>query len=218
MPKIVLAIDLDDTLCDTQAEVVRRLRHYLYDHAMFDDLKWVYNAIGKISTMMYPPHLREIISNRIIKQGDYVKTVLPGSLIATGQLTALFGLLKDFPGEVKTVIATHRYTENEIEANTHGWLTQYEVKPHLHDIHFINGQFHSNKIDFLRERYPEHEILLLDDNPFGQLHHEHLYSPNVVVYDKLGKYDAYKHQTVFTDIVDLIGLMLSMTQEQKKVS
>lgn len=217
MSKVLLVLDMDDTLCNTQEEVVIRLRRKLYDKAAWDDLKWVYNSVhanrkdGKHSTMLYPPHLRDIINKDIIQEGSYIKTVTPTTLITDGLLTHMLFRLRDLLGkDFKTVIGTHRNGERDVFENTADWLDRVEFSQYIDDIHFINNTQHRNKIDYLKSIYSEHEILLLDDNPFGDLHTVHAPNESVLVYQELCNYDAYKHQNKFRSVGALGNMIMDL--------
>lgn len=214
MSKVLLALDMDDTLCDTQEEVVIRLRRKLYDTAAWDDLKWVYDSVhanrkhGTHSTMLYPPHLRDIINKEIIQEGGYVKTVKPTKLITDGEFVKMLYRLRDvLADDLTTVIATHRNNEQEVYQGTVDWLDGVDFSKHLNDLHFIDSREYGNKIEYLKLLYPEHEILLLDDNPFGNLQTVHHPHESVLVYEGLCTYDAYKHQNKFTS-VNALGNMI----------
>lgn len=219
MSKVLLAIDMDDTITNTQEEVALRLRRKLSEMGDKEGVKWVYNSAcanlqnGLHSTMLYPEHYRNIINEEIILEGSYVTTVKPTNLVSNGGLTKMLFHLKSVLGpDLTTVIATHRGVENGVKENTIEWLDRYKIFKHLNDIHFIPSKKYSNKINYLKLPYPEHEIMLLDDNPFGDLHTVHAPNKSVLVYDELCKYEAYKHQNKFTSInalsstiVDLAG-------------
>lgn len=210
MSKVLLALDMDDTLTNTQEEVVIQLRRKLYDRAAWDDLKWVYDSVhanrkdGLHSTMLYPEHLRQIINKEIIRVGEYVNTVKPTSLITDGKLAQLIVSLKAKLGDDFTaIIATHRNHEENVKQGTHDWLGNVDFAKHLDGVHFIDGRKHGNKIQYLKSLFPEHEILLLDDNPFGDLHTVHEFNESVLVYEGLCNYEAYQHQNKFTSIESL---------------
>lgn len=219
MNKVLLALDMDDTLCDTQSEVVLRLRRYLYERAMWDDLKDVYrrSAINKMiqtqSTMLYPEHLRKIIAEEIIGQGDYIKTVKPTSLITGLYLPRLIEKLKHQLGEhnFQVVIATHRNAEKGALENTAAWLFDNKMELFIDDMHFIQG---SNKIDYLTAQYPDHQICLLDDNPFGNLEKVHPFNPAVMIYDRLAVYDVYQHQNRFVSTGSLEAHLLQLSTKE----
>lgn len=207
MKKVLLAVDLDDTVCDTQSEVVIRLRQILYGLAQFDDLYDVYKRyntnlrLGTESTMLYPEHLRILINTWIIREGSYVSTVKPTQLLSSGGLRNLVENLRILMGDRFTcVVATHRNHEAAVRENTETWLVNQNARQLFDDLHFIHGGRHANKIAYLKEHYPDHEILLLDDNPFGDLHTVHEFDPCVLVYEELCTYDAYQHQRKFRNI------------------
>lgn len=225
MSKVLLALDMDDTLCDTQEEVVIRLRHKLYDKAAWDDLKWVYDSVhtnrkdGKHSTMLYPPHLRDIINKEIIQEGSYIKTVKPTSLITDGKLGEMIACLRNALGNnLKTVIGTHRNDEQDVFENTTDWLDRADFSQYIDDLHFINNTQHRNKIDYLKSLYAGYEILLLDDNPFGDLHTVHNPNESVLVYEGLCTYDAYKHQNKFSSISSLELRLLELSGKDWKAA
>lgn len=219
MSKVLLALDMDDTLTNTQEEVVTRLRRILYDRAMFDDLKWVYDTVhtnrkdGKHSTMLYPPHLREIINKDIIREGGYISTVKPTKLITDGLFSQLWYRLHDVLGnDLTTIIATHRNNEQDVFENTVDWLDRHDFSKHINDIYFIDNKKHGNKINYLKSLFPQHEILLLDDNPFGDLHTVHAPHESVLVYEELCNYDAYKHQNKFRDVNSLGNMIIDLSK------
>lgn len=219
MNKVLLALDMDDTLCDTQTEVVLRLRRYLYEHAMWDDLMEVYSRsrINKTtktqSTMLYPEHLRKITKEEIIAKGDYTQTAKSTPLIKGGNLPSLIHALKHQLGhkDFQVVIATHRADENNVQANTIEWLFENGMRPFIDDIYFIDQ---GNKVDYLKKKYPDHQICLLDDNPFGDLETDHPFNESVMIYDQLAIYDAYRHQNKFVDIEQLGMHLLKLSNKE----
>jgi len=219
MKKVLLAVDLDDTLCDTQTEVVNRLRQILYGLAQFDDLYDVYRRYhtnlqtGTQSTMLYPEHLRKLINPLIIREGSYVNTVKPTALLTNGGLRNLVENLRMILGDRFTsVVATHRNHEASVQTNTDTWLVNHGARDLFDDLHFIHGGQYANKIAYLKEHYPDHEIVLLDDNPFGDLQSVHEYNPCVMVYEELCHYDAYQHQRKFRSIEALEMHLYQLSQ------
>lgn len=216
MNKVLLALDMDDTLCDTQNEVVSRLREILYDLGYFEQLKDVYNFshLNKIekthSTMLYPGELRTIINEEIIIPGEYIKTVKPTSLITDGGLTATLFHLKN-KIDLSVIIATHRPENPQSVKDTKKWLDDNNFSPFVNAMHFINSKIHSNKINYLKSLYPDYRILLLDDNPLGDLNTIHSHNHNVLVYEKLCIYPCYSQQSKFTNVYDLAARLTNMS-------
>lgn len=216
MKKVLLAVDLDDTLCDTQTEVVLRLRERLYGRADWEELARVYEYYhlnqesGQFSTMLYPQHLRNLITNEVIKPGHYVRTVKPTAL--KDELTHAISFLRASLGESFTaVVATHRSQEQNVRQGTAEWLMAHDAELLFDELHFIDSQAHANKIAYLKHRFPEHEILLLDDNPFGDPRTIHPHDPAVLVYDKLCNYLGYQHQNRFTTTSSLIKQIFGLS-------
>jgi hypothetical protein len=219
MSKVLLVLDMDDTLCDTQSEVVIRLRRKLYDRAAWEDLMWVYDSFNANrihrthSTMLYPPHLRDIINTEIIQEAGYIKTVKPTTLVTDGKLGEMITRLRAQLGDdLKTIIGTHRNGERNVFEDTIDWLDRANFSQYIDNFHFISNTRHRNKIEYLESFFPEYKIVLLDDNPFGDLHTVHEPNESVLVYQELCTYDAYTHQNKFKSVDILADMIMDLAR------
>lgn len=219
MNKVLLAVDMDDTLCDTQFEINKRLSQHLYDRGMLEHLKNVHrwaklNEENKrYSTLYYPDPMRTIITEHIVPDGGYTATVPATRLVLDGELKRTIAKLKTALGDnFKPVIATHRHKENQVKENTLGWLDVQHLSSSFEDVHFIYSETHPNKIEYLKKLYPGYLILLLDDNPFGNPNGPHDTDESVLVYQELSIYPGYVNQNKFTTAQDLELELLSLSR------
>lgn len=219
MNKVLLAVDMDDTLCDTQSEINKRLHQSLYDMGMLEHLKDVHrwselNKKNKrFSTLYYPNPMRAIINENIVPNGEYTSTVQPTRLVLDGELKRTIVKLKTVLGDnFKPVIATHRHKENQVKENTLGWLDAQHLSSSFEDVHFIYSEEHPNKIEYLKKLYPGYLILLLDDNPFGNPNGPHDTNESVLVYQELSIYPGYINQNKFTTVQDLELQLLDLSR------
>jgi hypothetical protein len=201
---VVVAIDLDDTVCNTQLEVIKRLNRYLFDKGMLDVIEEVRVLAEeeKRSTMLYPDHLRKIISEEIIGKHEYISSVKLtnfGKALSNFMYKAYWKLGR---ANVHFVVSTHRPDEYNSRNRTKAWISKNKLI--FDHIHFVNSVENSNKIDFLTKEYPNCKIILVDDNPFGDLKVVHPHNPSVLVYNELCDYEAYKHQDKFSDLENLL--------------
>jgi hypothetical protein len=210
--KLVLALDMDDNLCNTQEDIIYRLIGILTERKMTTQLHWVMDNKNTVSTMLYPEELRNIITEDIIKTGQYIHSAKPTCLVGPEyELSMTLARLKiKFGDYLKTCICTHRGERPGVMEGTAGWLKTHRLDGEVKVIHSINPSVHRNKVTFLKATYPGHRVLLLDDNPFGDLKTIHPYEPSVLVYDKLNNFEAYQLQNKYQSREHLDELITSL--------
>lgn len=202
--QVVVGIDIDDTLCNTQMEVLKRLYRYLFDKGMLDAIEEVrvLAEVEKVSTMLFPDHFRKIINEEIIGKKEYISSVRLTNF-AKGLTRFQWDADRELGrNNVHFVIATHRPDDYMVRNRTIAWIRKQELS--FNKFHFIDPAQNANKIEFLEKEYPNCKILLIDDNPLGKLNVEHPHNPSVLVYKDLCDYKAYKHQDKFTDFDNLL--------------
>lgn len=209
MNKVLLAFDMDDTLCDTQSEVNERLTVILRTLGQNRNLLWTHLNKGKLSTMEYPTNLREIITNGIIIPGHYQDTVKPTSLMCDDLIRMIECLRIHMGRNLTTAICTHRGPTNH--SQTYQWIREHNAERAIDVIHAIDPKEHANKIEYLKAEYPGHRILLLDDNPFGNIHKEMDFTPEVLIYNELASYPCHNNQIVFSSLIDLQWRVLNLS-------
>lgn len=70
--------------------------------------------------------------------------------------------------------------------STYRWLENKGLLDYFDMIHSIDNQVHKDKIKFLKATYPDHRILLVDDNPYSDD------KESVIIYDKINKNKKYE--------------------------
>lgn len=194
---IVLAFDMDDTLTDTNGYIIQKLRSYYKESKNEGKLELLEDLVSKgIGTLNFPNNLNKDTSSVVIGPGQFMLEAEPTELFNNLEVIQAKLLAKGV--NPIFIICTHRGFHLYGEIYTANWLNSNGKLDMFEDIRAITGKEQPNKIDFLKAEYPGYEIMLIDDNPF-HAHDGDDYErcEDVLIYDKINKYPAYKHQTTY---------------------
>lgn len=200
---VLLALDMDDNLCDTNAFINDSLISHFKRKGQLDRVNQVKELALQMSTFLYPEDLRELIWELVIKPGHFMRQAVPTEL-ATGTLfSKLRQLANGSNNRLKVVVCTHRGFHEHAWSNTKYWLGLHVTPGLITNIHAIKSGEYPNKLDFLQQTYPEYEIVLLDDNPFHDKTKVYEHDPRVVIYDQINRFDTYSAQRTYRGPTDL---------------
>lgn len=203
---VVLAIDKDDCLCDTNSLINSELISIFTRSGDLATVAEIKALSLQISTFEYPEPLRDVIWNEIIKSGNFMRYAPPTDL-ATGSLWRMLRVLRNKTSRLKVVVCTHRGFHDQALELTEGWLSNHSLRHEFDGIHAIKSKDYPNKLKFLEETYPGHTIRLLDDNPFHDRGVIHPYDERVVIYDQINRFDSYSEQQSYRGPSALINML-----------
>ncbi len=184
--KIVLAFDMDDTLVNTRKEIYKLAILHCVTNGLNDlfpkfvNALWSGVAVSELSTEM-----KEIIDKEVIAKRVYLDSA-ERSYFCSDELVSLLKDVRNADNEVKIVICSHRGNNKEAFMSTYRWLENKGLLDYFDMIHSIDNQVHKDKIKFLKATYPDHRILLVDDNPYSDD------KESVIIYDKINKNKKYE--------------------------
>lgn len=196
-PMVLLGLDMDDNMCDTNAYINQTLISYFERCGFPERVKQVKELSLKMSTFEYPDDLRDLIWTLAIEPGSFMKYATPTDLVTGSFFSKLRALHHQSKGRLLTVICTHRGFHDDAVQNTKFWLESHGPHGLITNVHAIKSKDHPNKLDFLQEMYPEFTIRLLDDNPFHDKDTIHPKDDRVVIYDQINRFEAYKNQDFY---------------------
>lgn len=206
--ELVLAFDMDDTLCNTQQEVVKRATGFCMNNMLVDEAVHLMENPG-IAFDRHDGKLGEVILEEVIKKRVYMDTAEPTELMMNlGWL--LERVRKEFAGRIKVVICTHRGDNMEAWLSSYNYLKKCEVEGLVDMIHSIDHEINSNKLDYLERMYPGSRILLVDDNPFGSKSKIRPFDSRVLMYDGVMSYDCHINQSTYLGHFDLYDQVCHM--------
>jgi hypothetical protein len=87
------------------------------------------------------------------------------------------------------------------------WLETAMLIHLIDDIHMLDGKDDPNKVEYLKKLYPDSEIILVDDNPCHDFTKDHPEMKELVIYDKVNKYEGYSNQKTFESVSQLVEMM-----------
>lgn len=204
---VLLALDMDDNFCDTNSYINHTLITYFTRHGMTERVKQVKELSLYKSTFYYPEDLREYIWTLAIEPGHFMRDAVPTDLVTGTLFSKLRQTMNASGGRLKNVICTHRGFHKDAKPNTQYWLDNHTPRGLISDVHAIKSADYPNKLDFLQEVYPEHNVILLDDNPFHIKDVVQPHDPRVVVYDQINRFSGYANQRTYRGPQDLINLI-----------
>lgn len=194
--KILLAFDMDDTLVKTGEYLHRFVYNWFAQLKRQDYMKELADLREKgISTMNYPIHLKEVIDEKCVGNGLFMLHSGPSQLGQERSIHMLRRFLREYPGIIDPVICTHRGFHENGEQFTRTWLDSMGMGDIFNVVHCIDPAEHKDKITYLIGQYPEHEIVLVDDNPLGKHDQEHDFRKEILLYEEenpLNVYDSMK--------------------------
>lgn len=209
MSKLVLAFDFDDTLCSTGKFINKCIKRFFKENEMKEELEYVLKNEENVSTMLYPPHIKKHVDKEIIGPGIYMLDADKTALCSPFSIGSLEALLEHHGEDIIVVGCTHRGFHPMGEVFTRQWLKQNDLLHLFEKLHMLDSTVQPNKVEFLKETYPDHEILLIDDNPMskhlgGEIpHHEEL-----IIYDQEHRLEAYVNQTRYQSPKQLARLIM----------
>lgn len=200
---IVIAVDIDDTVGETGKYVIADMHVHLHSNQLFDELEYV-KKNDHISPLLWSKEMCDLVSKYVIHPGHYMRHIDTTSLIDDGLADMLRGMTNgDWGSYVKSVVCTHRGSQKWGHTNTVDWLEEKRLDRSFSDVHAISSKDYANKLEFLHKTYPQHEVLLLDDNPFGNPHGVMEAHPDVLIYDREYSLPSHTNQAIYTGIDDL---------------
>lgn len=204
----VIAFDMDNTFTNTSVRVNVEAVKAAYDLKREDILDFL--AETSLPVCKYPDWVSKFIYDNVIIKRTYMDKVTPTELFKG--IKEVIETAKGTRKDLKSVICTHRGNNTSAWMSTYNWLNKRGmIETNLIDmIHSISHIEQKNKIEYLKSMYPGESILLVDDNPFGSTTTIHEFNKDVLVYDKIDKFDGYVNQNVFTSHEDLLMKIINM--------
>ncbi len=209
MSKLVLSFDMDDTLCSTANFINEKIKEFFKQNDMKEELEYVLANEENVSTMLYPAWIKKHVDKEIIGPGLYMLEAGKTALCSPFSIGTLEALLEHHGDDIIVSVCSHRGFHPYGEIYTRQWLDENKLLHLFEDIHMLDSSVQPDKVTFLKETYPDHEILLIDDNPMskhlGEVipHHE-----EIVIYDEEHKLDAYVNQTRYQSPKQLSRLIM----------
>lgn len=209
MTKLVLAFDMDDTLTQTAKYINNTIKRFFADEEMHEELEYVVSNENNVSTMCYPDWIKSHIDDRIIGPGLYMLEAGKTALCSPFSIGTLEVLLNQYRDDIIVVVCSHRGFHPYGEVFSRQWLNDNDLL-HLFDhIHMLDSSVTPNKIEFLKDHYPDHEILLIDDNPLSKHAGDIIpYHEEIVIYDNEHRLETYVNQTRYQSPKQLSRLIM----------
>lgn len=204
----ILAFDMDNTFTNTSARINVEAVKAGYKLGREDILDFL--AETTLPVCKYPDWVNKFIYDNVIIKRTYMDKVSPTELF--NGIKEIVEVAKMLREDLKCVICTHRGNNTSAWMSTYNWLNEREmIETNIIDmIHSISHVEQKNKIEYLKLMYPGEPILLVDDNPFGSTSTVHKRSEEVLIYDRIDKFDGYANQDVFIDHQDLLRRVINM--------
>lgn len=192
---LVLAFDMDDTLCNTQSEVYKRTLKYCFDNLLMEEYGFLIEH-PEMPFSDYQGKLKKIMIENIIEKREYMDTPDPTKLMVK-LISELKGLRKYFSGQVKFVICTHRGNNISAWLSTYNYLKRHGIQDDFDMIHSIDFEINKDKLKYLERMYPNSEIILVDDNPFGSKSEVREFDSRILIYNEIANYKCHKNQATY---------------------
>lgn len=197
MKRILLALDMDDTVADTNNYIADWLINY-YEESGLEHLADQVRDLqyeGKTTMQLTGGH-REVVSTLIMPSGRFMVDSKPSEIVRKGLFSYLRDFIKDNEHiEITVVVCTHRGFHKKGEEYTDRWLEDNTWYYPVTKLHVIDPAEHLDKIKYLKEQYPEHQVIIFDDNPMGKPTEVLPYHPELIVYTEIAEYPEYAAQT-----------------------
>lgn len=201
--KVLLVTDMDDTLCDTRAFILDRLFTILTAKKDIEKLEYLEANADTLPTFLFRRDIRDIIFGEVIVPGNYMVWAKPTQLLTSGYDVLIRELKAEYGDDFTSVICTHRGFTVDGKGRTQYWLERQGVEDCFDEVYSIKSSEYPNKIEYLKALYPEHRILLLDDNPLHTPETTADYIKEILIYDGITKLPGYEKQNKFKDLSDL---------------
>lgn len=202
MTKLVLAFDMDNTLCETDQSILNRAITHCKWRDLDNELREFKECLpGGLNTLS--PECLAIIQEEVIEKRFYMEDAAPSSICDNLEFLDSLYELEKLP-DVKVVICTHRGDNISAWLSTHRWLDKYLLVNQFNMIHSINHVLNKDKVAYLKSVYPEHKVLLVDDNPFGSTSTVRDKCDSVLIYDGIVSLPCHENQDKFVSMKDLV--------------
>lgn len=206
---IVLAFDMDNTICDTNSEVLKLITEFCIKNNSVE-MEYLIENKG-LSVSYFKGKIVDLINKEVIEKRVYMDTAKPSGLVGeNNELKDLLLRLKKEVGGIKIVVCTHRGDNVSAWMSTYNYLVKHDLIDCFDMIHSINHINNKNKIDFLKGYYKESEILLVDDNPFGSKSRVYDYCKEVLIYGEIDNFDGYCNQNFYKGHEDLFKIVVGL--------
>lgn len=196
---IMLAFDMDGTITKT-AKLLREegIREF-HKRGMVEAIQYaIDNPEG--STLLWPQYMRDI-TDEIVREGTFMLRVEPTEIVQQGLLNEIAVIRRmSWNKRLDTCVCTHRGFHDKGVEYTGQWLSQNDAIHVMDNIHAIDPSVHPNKLKFLEEVYPDHEIRLLDDNPLFRTDVPHEYDERLCIVSEEGVVPGYANQNQFPGV------------------
>uniref|UniRef100_A0AAU8L0Q8 5'(3')-deoxyribonucleotidase n=1 Tax=Pantoea phage Survivor TaxID=3232176 RepID=A0AAU8L0Q8_9CAUD len=204
--RILLALDADGTMTLT----AKYLRLWAIEEFkrldMHDALEYAL-AHPEQSTLLWPKYMRDI-TDQCVLQGDFMIHVEPSELVTKGLFDQLDKLQRRRTHvALDVVVCTHRGFHEKGESNTESWLKDHDKWGVVEKVHAIDPAEHPNKLLFLEQHYPDHDIHLLDDNPLFRSNEVHPRDDRLCIYSEEGNLPCYDNQIQFPGLHAYINFL-----------
>ncbi|QDB70361.1 hypothetical protein CF8_0193 [Aeromonas phage CF8] len=209
MSHVILALDYDDTLCKTGAYINEQIKYFFWQQGMEKEHQFILDNEDKMSTMHYPEFIKKHVNEQVIGPGLYMLQAKPTPLATRGIMRVLQDFKQRYPTHLKIVGCTHRGFHKDGERFTRAWLKTMMIDHMFDDLHMLDSKNDPNKVEFLKQTYPDAQIVLVDDNPLHDHDKIHPKMDELVIYDRENKYEGYKHQQTYDSIHGLIRILES---------
>lgn len=205
---MVLAFDMDDTLCNTNGEVYKRTLEYCLGNFMLEEAVYLAEH-PRLHFSNYTGTIKQVASREVIEKRVYMDTARPTKLLE-GLPHLLENVRRKFGNRVKIVICTHRGDNTDAWMSTYNYLKKHEVDGLFDMIHSIDHEVNKDKVGYLERMYPGAMIRLIDDNPFGSKDTPREFDSRVLMYNQIVAYKCYMNQASYIDDIDLFSRIASL--------
>ncbi|WNV45779.1 haloacid dehydrogenase [Aeromonas phage AerS_266] len=204
---MILAFDMDDTLCNTHNEVYKRTLHYCLNNFLLEESVWLTeNPFVHFSD--YTGDLKQIVLKEVIEKREYMNEAQPSELLRN-LVGVLDGARVHFGNSIKIVICTHRGDNIEAWMSTYNYLKKHGLENKFDMIHSIDHEINKDKLGYLEKMYPSSRILLIDDNPFGSKNEVRGFDSRVLMYNEVTSYKCHMNQAAYLNHIDLLSRICS---------
>lgn len=196
---IMLALDMDGTLTKTAGLLRKEGKSEFVKRQMWNAVKHCRdNPEG--TTLLWPQYMRDV-TDEIVREGTFMLRVEPTEIVKQGLLSEIATIRKmSWNKRLDTCVCTHRGFHESGEEYTRIWLADQKATHVVDNIHAIDPAKHPNKLEFLEELYPDHEIRLLDDNPLFRTDVPHEYDERLIIVEEEGWIPGYMNQNQFPGV------------------
>lgn len=201
LPRLVFGCDMDDTLNDTHGFIYKTMLKFYTERGYKAKAQYIQKEyMAGTSSLDWKIDVRADIAEFCIKNNSYIFNAISSALVNNGFIDTLLDLKELYGPAFKPVVITHRGAEPLIKEMTEQWLASRNLDLVFEVVHALDPKDHPNKIEYLKEFYPNSKVLILDDNPLGRSKSSEIYPhhPELLIYDRISKLKEYELQNKFT--------------------